>query len=357
MANRKRTNATNETVVGVFLDQQHANQATQYLQQQGYDAQIADKSAIKAFRSTGLEDDVVNLYESRLSQGNTIVTVTGNNGEEAMRQMLQMGAEYINISDKGGTPRYNWMEGQAQQANYYQNLDRSRRQYGMWDQTRGRALNEDEVRVQLREETLQPVKQAVQTGEVGVHKTVREQQHEVPVNLRREEVTIDRQAVDRPADPREIGDMREESFSVPVYEERAELQKQARVYEEVTLSKQPIEEQRTVTGTTRREELDVTENGDAALRGNPAVRTGENWTEVMPTYRSRWEQSHRGGSWQEAEPAYRYAYEMSNNPRYRGRSYTEIENDLRNDWQNRGEPTAWDKVSTNVREAWNDVTS
>jgi uncharacterized protein (TIGR02271 family) len=211
--------------------------------------------------------------------------------------------------------------------------------------------------VQLREETLQPVKQAVQTGEVGVRKTVREQQHEVPVNLRREEVTIDRQAVDRPADPREIGDMREESFSVPVYEEQAELQKQARVYEEVTLSKQPIEEQRTVTGTTRREELDVTENGDAALRGNPAVRTGENWTEVMPTYRSRWEQSHRGARWEEAEPAYRYAYEMQNDPKYRGRSYSEIEKDLRSDWKNRGEPTAWDKVSTNVREAWNDITS
>jgi len=357
MTNRNRTNATNETVVGVFLDEQHANQAVQYLKQQGFNAQIANKSAIKAFRSTGLEDDVINLYENRLSEGNSIVTVSGNNSEEAMRLMLQMGAEYINISDKGGTPRYNWMQGQTQQANYYQNLDRTKRQYGMWDQTRNRAMNEDEVRVQLREETLTPVKQAVQTGEVGVQKTVREQQQEVPVNLRREEVTINRQAVDRPADPREIGDMREESMSVPVYEERAELQKQARVYEEVTLSKQPVEEQRTISGTTRREELDVTQSGDVNIQGNPAVRTGESWTQVMPTYRSRWEQSHRGARWEEAEPAYRYAYEMQNDPKFRGRSYSEIEKDLRSDWKNRGEPTAWDKISANVREAWNDVTS
>jgi hypothetical protein len=77
----------------------------------------------------------------------------------------------------------------------------------------------------------------------------------------------------------------------------------------------------------------------------------------MPTNRSRWEQSHRGARWVEAGPAYRYAYEMQNDPKYRGRSYSEIENDLRNDWKNRGEPTAWDRISTNVREAWNDITS
>lgn len=357
MANRNRTNETNETVVGVFLDQQHANQAIQHLQQQGFNAQIAEKSAIKAFRSTGLEDDVVNLYENRLNEGNSIVTVTGNNGEDAMRLMLQMGAEYINISDKGGTARYNWMQGKAQNTDYYQNLDRTKRQYGTWDATRGRALNEDEVRLQLREETLTPVKQAVQTGEVGVRTTIREQQHEVPVNLRREEVVVERHAVDRPADPSELRDMREESMSVPVYEEQAELQKQARVYEEVTLSKQPVEEQRTITGTTRREELDVTQSGDVNIQGGPAVRTGESWTEVMPTYRSQWEQSHRGARWEEAEPAYRYAYELHNDPKYRGRSFNEVEKDLRNDWKNRGEPTAWDRISANVREAWNDVTS
>jgi uncharacterized protein (TIGR02271 family) len=357
MAKRNRTDMTSETVVGVFLDEQHANQAVQYLQQQGFNAQIADKSAIKAFRSTGLEDDVIRLYENRFGEGNPIVIVTGDNGEEAMRLMLEMGAEYINISDKGGTARYNWMQGKAQGTDYYQNLDRTKRQYGKWDESRGRALTEDEARIELREETLQPVKQAVQTGEVGVRTTVREQQHEVPVNLRREEVTIERHAVDRPADPREVGQIQEESISVPVYEEQAELQKQARVYEEVTLSKQPVEEQRTITGTTRREELDVTQSGDVNIQGNPAVRTGESWTQMMPTYRSRWEQSHRGSNWREAEPAYRYAYEMQNDPKYRGRSYSEIESDLRKDWQNRGEPTAWDKISANVREAWNDVTS
>jgi uncharacterized protein (TIGR02271 family) len=354
MANRNRTN---ETVVGVFLDQQHANQAIQYLQQQGFNAQIADQSAIKAFRSTGLEDEVISLYENRFNEGNSIVIVTGNQGEEAMRLMLQMGAEFINISDKGGQPRYNWMQGQSQRADYYQNLDRSQRQYGQWDESRGRAWNEDEVRLQLREETLMPVKQAVQTGEVGVRTTITEQQHEVPVNLRRDEVIVERHAVDRPADPSELRDMREESVSVPVYEEQAELQKQARVYEEVTLSKQPVEEQRTITGTTRREELDVTETGNASIRDNQAVRTGESWTEVMPTYRSQWEQSHRGARWEEAEPAYRYAYELRNDPRYRGRSFNEVERDLRNDWTNRGEPTAWDRISANVRDAWNDVTS
>jgi uncharacterized protein (TIGR02271 family) len=267
MANRNRTNETNETVVGVFLDQQHANQAIQHLKQQGFNAQIANKSAIKAFRSTGLEDDVVNLYENRLNEGNSIVTVTGNNGEDAMRLMLQMGAEYINISDKGGTSRYNWMQGETQNASYYQNLDRTKRQYG-WDENQGRGWNEDELRVQLREETLQPVKQAVQKGEVQLNKTVHERQQEVPVNLRREEVYVNRQAVDRPASPGEIGDMQDEVVRVPVYEEQAELQKQARVREEVNIGKRAVEEQQTLTGTTRHEHLEVNETGNAQIEGN-----------------------------------------------------------------------------------------
>jgi uncharacterized protein (TIGR02271 family) len=264
MANRNRNS---ETVVGVFLDQQHANQAIQYLQQQGYNAQIADKSAIKAFRSTGLEDDVINLYENRLKEGNSIVTVTGDNGEEAMRQMLQMGAEYINISDKGGTPRYNWMQGQTQRADYYRNLDRTQRQYG-WDEQQGRAWNEDELRVQLREETLQPIKQAVQAGEVQLNKTVHEREQDVPVNLRREEVYVNRQAVDRPAEPGEISDMQDEVVRVPVYEEQAELQKQARVREEVNIGKRAVEEQHNLKGTTRHEHLEVNETGNSRIEGD-----------------------------------------------------------------------------------------
>jgi uncharacterized protein (TIGR02271 family) len=267
MANRNRTNQTTEKVVGVFLDEQHANQAIQQLQQQGFDAQIADKSAIKAFRKTGLEDEVVNLYENRHKEGKSIVIVSGDRGEEAMRLMLQMGAEYINISDKGGTSGYNWMQGQAQGADYYQNLDSNRRQYG-WDENQGRSWNEDELRVQLREETLQPVKQAVQSGEVQINKTVHEREQEVPVNLRHEEVYVNRQAVDRPASPGEIGDMQDEVVRVPVYEEQAELQKQARVREEVNIGKRAVEEQQTLTGTTRHEHLEVNETGDTRIEGD-----------------------------------------------------------------------------------------
>jgi uncharacterized protein (TIGR02271 family) len=361
MADRK---TNNETVVGVFLDEQYARRAIQALQAAGFSASMADESAIRSFRNVGLEDDVISLYRDRYAEGNTIVTANaGTRGDEVLGIMLQNGAEYINLSGKGqvqqSTTRSKYYQGQGYNTDYYRKLGREQRQYGYYDDKLGRARNADEIKVELREESLTPVKQAVQTGEVGVHKTVREEQHEVPINLRHEEVVVERHAVDRPADPSEIGDMREETMSVPVYEERADLQKQARVYEEVTLRKEGQEEQRTVTGTTRREELDVTQSGDVALRGTgtDSVRTGESWTEVMPTYRTRWEQSHRGARWEEAEPAYRYAYDMRNNPKYRGRSYSEIESDLRNEWKNRGEPTAWDRVSTTVRDAWNDLTT
>jgi len=360
-----KTNMNNQTVVGVFLDQAHAQSAIQALQSAGFNAYIADESAISSFRNVGLENEVISLYQDRLNEGNTIVAVeSGTRGDDALGIMLQNGAEYINLNTKGTAQQgatqqqqSRFYQGQGYDANYYRKLGTTQRQYGYYDQNLGRARNPNEIRVQLREESLTPTKQAVQTGEVGVRKTIREEQHEVPVNLVHEEVIVERRAVDRPADPSELGDMREETMTVPVYEERADLQKQARVYEEVTLRKQPVQEQRTVTGTTRREEMDLDQSGDVALRGNPAVRTGESWTEAMPTYRAKWQQTHRGARGDEVEPAYRYAYEMQSNPNYQGRNFDEIEKDLSTQWKGYGQPTAWDKVSANVREAWNDLTS
>ena len=59
--NNNQSNNQNDKVVGVFLDEQHAQQAIQALQSEGYNARIADESAISAFRKSGFEQDVVDL--------------------------------------------------------------------------------------------------------------------------------------------------------------------------------------------------------------------------------------------------------------------------------------------------------
>lgn len=130
------------------------------------------------------------------------------------------------------------------------------------------SANEGAQRIELREEELTASKQQVQAGEVQVRKTVQEEQREIPVNLRHEEVTIERRAVDRPLREGEVADLSEEVIQVPIYEERAQVQKQARVAEEVVIDKNVVQEQETLRGTVRREDLDIERSGDVDVRGS-----------------------------------------------------------------------------------------
>lgn len=251
------------TVVGIFPDNSWAQLAIGTLQSNGFNARLADRGTVDNLANLGIDRNAASLYQSRLGEGNWVVLVenAGNRGEDALGVMLQNGAENIDLSKDSSN----------NSADYYQRLQNAganERQYGHYDESLGRARNAEEMRVILREETLTPVKQAVQSGEVQMQKVVHERQQEIPVNLRHEEVTIQRHAVDRPATGDELDDMTDQVISVPVYEERAELQKQARVREEVTIGKQAVEEQQTLTGTTRHEHLEVNETGNVVVQGD-----------------------------------------------------------------------------------------
>lgn len=257
-----------DTVCGIFLDQSHAQRAIQMLQSAGFQANIAGQGNNNAWQGFG--NDERSLYESRANEGNAIVTVqnAGNRGEEAINIMLEAGAENIEMQEQGGASASS-SSGHAHNAAYYQNLNQNERQYGQVDTNSGRGRNADELRVQLREEELIANKTAQQAGEVQLRKTVREEEREIPVNLRHEEVTIERHAVNRPLGEGEItGDMQNEVINVPIYEEQAQLQKQGRVAEEVIINKDVVQEQQTLRGSVRKEDIEVDQQGSITQRGH-----------------------------------------------------------------------------------------
>src|SRR5829696_2713011 len=93
---------TQDIVVGVFLDPAHAETAIQALRAAGYTPRIADESTLRSFKGAGYDNDVVDLYLSRQIEGNTVVVVeAGNQGEDALGIMLQNGAEYIDLVNRG----------------------------------------------------------------------------------------------------------------------------------------------------------------------------------------------------------------------------------------------------------------
>jgi uncharacterized protein (TIGR02271 family) len=120
--------------------------------------------------------------------------------------------------------------------------------------TGARSAATDREVLERSEERLVVDKDVQKAGDVRVGKHVVEEQQSVDVPVTREEVTIDRRSVDRPATGENLTD---ESIDVPVYEERVEAAKEARVVEEVEVGKTATTDTERVEGTVRREEFDI----------------------------------------------------------------------------------------------------
>ena len=117
-----------------------------------------------------------------------------------------------------------------------------------------------------------PVKQQVQAGQVQIRKVVEERQENVPVTLGHEEVTIERRPL-TDASQLQNAEFAEQTINVPVYAEQAELQRQV-TGEEVVVHKQAVQEQQTISGTTRHEHVEVDQTGNVQVQGN--VETTQN---------------------------------------------------------------------------------
>ena len=133
--------------------------------------------------------------------------------------------------------------------------------------------------VQLREEQLAARKQTVQSGQVSVGTDVVAEQRTLEVPVAREEVVIERHAVDRRPSDEPIS-ASTETLNVPVREEQVTAEKRAVVYEEVNIGKRAVQETQRVSDTVRKEVVDVDAAGDLAVANRPndpqSLRDGEN---------------------------------------------------------------------------------
>ena len=121
-------------------------------------------------------------------------------------------------------------------------------------------VGKDEVTVPVHKEELDVIKREHQAGEVRIHKDVVQEEQELTVPVRRERVRVERRDVkDRPAVQ---ASFQEETVVVPLRAEEVEVRKRAMVDEEVIVRKDAIEEERRVSETVRREEVEIRGDGD-----------------------------------------------------------------------------------------------
>jgi uncharacterized protein (TIGR02271 family) len=122
-------------------------------------------------------------------------------------------------------------------------------------------------RIPLSEETIDVGKKQVQTGQVRLRKVVKTEQTEVPVELRREEVQVERV----PASGQDVPDtaFTEQEINVPVMEERPVVAKEAHVTGAVEVNKDVDTETQTVGGQVRKEDVEVDRDVDSTTATSP----------------------------------------------------------------------------------------
>jgi len=130
---------------------------------------------------------------------------------------------------------------------------------------------DDTIAVPVFEEELVVGKQQEEMGRVHLHKDVVREQETVSVNLRHEEVTVERVATTG----QQLGEaglknaFQDQVIDIPVMGEEAVVGKQAHVVEEVRLHKDATQEQEQVTDTVRKERVIVDGVDTTQEQGRP----------------------------------------------------------------------------------------
>jgi uncharacterized protein (TIGR02271 family) len=118
----------------------------------------------------------------------------------------------------------------------------------------------DTVNVPVREEELSATRRPVERGAVRVEKDVVAEEQALEVPVTEERVTVERHAVDRDATADDAA-FDEGAIEVPVRGEEVDVQKRARVTEEVEIGKEAVGRTERVSDTVRREEVRVDDAG------------------------------------------------------------------------------------------------
>ena len=115
----------------------------------------------------------------------------------------------------------------------------------------------DHGKIEVIEESLQVGKQEVESGGVRLRSRIVARPVEESIRLREEHVSVQRTATNRPTTEADFTAFKEGTVEVTEHAERAVVGKEARVVEEVSLSKAVSEKEEMIKDTVRHTEVDT----------------------------------------------------------------------------------------------------
>ena len=199
------------------------------------------------------------------------------------------------------------------------------------------------------EEELQVGKRTKETGGVRVTTAVTETPVEADVKLHHEKVTVQRRAVDRPVTDADVA-FREGTIELKETAEEAVVRKQARVVEEIVLSKEGVDTTEKVRDKVRKTDVDVQEVA------TPTKVTHETYESFKPHAEAHHKAHYasKGASLEEFTPAYRYGHTLATDSRYSTGDWATVEPEARKHWEAKNEGT-WEEFKDAVHHAWDKV--
>jgi uncharacterized protein (TIGR02271 family) len=196
------------------------------------------------------------------------------------------------------------------------------------------------------EERIGVEKRSGQMGEVQIRKEVETEQVNIPVELRHEEVHVNRvDTPNRPVRPGEAPDaFQEGTIRVPVRGEEAVAHKEAIVTGEVVIDRDVVTERETVSDTVRRETVDVDEDFKRNREGFRQHFDGRGAGLSGPATDTR--------RFEDAEPNYRRGFTAARDDRFSGRNFEDAEPHLRREHGSMGSGDSWEHLREEIREGW-----
>jgi stress response protein YsnF len=202
----------------------------------------------------GDDSDDSRKYSSMSEKADAIVTVhasSGTQAEEAANILDSCGAMDI---DEGSMVNDTYAQTRA----YGGSSDLSdRSETSNLSQDRRDDVNNEQERIDVIREDLQVGKRSVETGGVRVRSRIIEKPVEESLRLREEHVRVYRQPVDKAADINDMDSFREKEIELTEYAEVPVVNKEARVVEEIRVTKDVEEREETVRETLRETEVDI----------------------------------------------------------------------------------------------------
>jgi uncharacterized protein (TIGR02271 family) len=205
------------------------------------------------------------------------------------------------------------------------------------------------------QEELKVGKREVQRGGVRIFSHVVETPVNETIGLREEHVNVERRTVDQPISTADTTAFKDQTIELRETAEEAVVEKSARVVEEVVVGKEVTQRQQQVSDTVRHTEVEVEQLGAGST--SASTMSDEDY------YRRHWTSNFgsAGGNYEDYAPAYSYGSEMRSSDRYRGREWSDVESDLRSDWDKRypggSTGSTWERVKAAVRHGWDRMTS